>query len=715
MFVGCALLAGACSSKSAQSPTTVEPTTGVRPTTTAAPVPTTTSPSTTTAAAPAGTTTTATTTTTTIAATTTTAVPPPPIVPAGAQFSPASTLPDGFVADGAPTSNGTMTVIPGHVNSTTDGSAQAAVAESTNRATWQLATMDAASYPAPRGFSINRSGFSAAAAAAGAPGFVAVGRTSFWTPGFAAATRADVVWFSPDGQTWQLIDLRGLVGDGRAIELANVQWVDGQFIVTGADAPLKLETDVSKPLALVSADGANWAELPQPNTVYSSELTQAFSIGGQIVVSGGEYVCTWDAGAFATFSLGRQPRLWSLSADAQTWTPITVPADVLPVAQPTPPDRSGCPQPGAPDTLDTLNTDYTQGVAAIGPAGDSVVVWSSDHTKASVSADLTTWTTADVPGATAVSSTGDADAPQASLISVDNGSPTLISLEDRRGPDESQSGAGLQTITWTFGSGAWTRQPVARPIAVSTSTRMYQVDTSVAVIDDPSNAAEFAPGTIAFSAGGPLAAWGTCTPAAGADCEFATIRSQDLSGADLTGIDLRGAVLGDSNLTGAVLDHALMSQASLSNDMLANSVMTSAKLDSASLSSSNLTGVDLTNAVLNKAYVPASLFAAKSLAGASLQGIDIGFQVGDSLANASLAGLDLTGAYISGGTGVIPMTGVDLQNANLSNVIFSQVDLTGANLQGANLAGIYFSDGVVCPDGVPPTPGTFGPEGCRLH
>ncbi len=635
---------------------------------------------------------------------------PAPHVPAGVQFVSKGTLPATLNGGRSrPIVHGSTVVIAGSMS----GATQPKIAVSADSgSTWQVVT-PAGNQAAPAGFPLNRSGFSADAGAAGDPGFVLIGSASWWSYGYSSATREDFVWFSPDGHSWKYVNIRGISG-AASLALHGVAWVGDEFVLTGETAGTDPSLSQSHGIVFTSKDGMTWTRAGAPPTRWSGEVHAAHRVGGKLVVTGVEYVCTADAGAFATFSVGAQPRVWSSADNGSTWTAVAVPDDIVGGAKPNPANAAACKAAGG-GSLGGNSSTFTQDVAAIGVAGDSLIVWSTDHTKTASTTDLTKWTSLDVPGAKAVQKdTISLRKPTDVLISHDGVVPTLISLENRRDDKDQQTLIGQQTIVWRLDGGTWKRQPGGRPLLLRGTTFLTQVGDTVWTMDGVTNSIP-APIEIAASDAGDLKNFGSCTPAAHADCSFSKIDSTSaLKGADLSGINVDGASLIKVDLSGTNLNGASARSAQLNGVNLSGANLKGARFDVAGLSSADMTGADVTGGNFDSALVSASFFKTKGYATAAVRGIILVPAAGDSLAGLNLAGLNLTGASFDSFRAVLSMTGADLHGADLTSVSFDGVDLTGANFSGATLTFINFGESTICPDGKKPSTGGYGAARCRL-
>lgn len=123
---------------------------------------------------------------------------------------------------------------------------------------------DSTTYPLPAGFTVLNLGLRPGDIARGANGFVAAGKAHIWDSNrFRNVTIRSVLWFSPDGASWQRIDLRDVVGDVN-LDVTSVAANGTGFLAAGEIGTTDMRSP-SRGIVLASADGVAWhtvAELP---------------------------------------------------------------------------------------------------------------------------------------------------------------------------------------------------------------------------------------------------------------------------------------------------------------------------------------------------------------------------------------------------------------------------------------------------------------------
>ncbi|MEU9181824.1 pentapeptide repeat-containing protein [Streptomyces sp. NPDC048550] len=155
----------------------------------------------------------------------------------------------------------------------------------------------------------------------------------------------------------------------------------------------------------------------------------------------------------------------------------------------------------------------------------------------------------------------------------------------------------------------------------------------------------------------------------------------------MTGINLDEVHLDGANLSGAVIQNAQLRRAALSNANLRG-----ASLFNSNLSGAILTGADLREAGLDRTNLTGAWFCSGDRPSFAERGpcpemtgviLDNANLTRASLVGANLSGVDLVGADLTGAD----LWKADLSNANLSKANLSGAILTGAKLDGARLDG----------------------------
>lgn len=646
-----------------------------------------------------------------------------PALPAGAQFlTTPEELPAGFLVRDVrhvAEHDGTIVVL----GSTHIGARDLGVVSAAIRApdgTWDTVTVDdLRGYRHPRGLAMSH-GFLPAGLAAGPAGFLALGRAGFVEPCASSCAQdgqvQSLMWSSPDGRTWTRIDPRDILGSKRTAALQAVMaTADGGWIVVGSSAT----TDFRHPsqiVVLTSPDGLEWRQAATIKGSRSLEATGVHQVGSTTVLEGVELVCDRAsihhslAGAIAngdTISGRIAPlRLWQSDASARDWEPIDLHASGVIRS----PGRGSFSRRDCA-TLDFQGQDRLDGSGSIvGAADGRLVAINDDRTRAAVTTDLEHWTVADLPDAVPGGDPPLDRLPVAAAVVADPTGLTLLSLERQRDPvtDAAIEYGDQQVLAWTTtdGGGTWSREPAARPLMVDAVSSLVQLPSGRVALTEGSGVVA---ASVRFSDAGPLAPWGACQPAAGADCAYATI-DMDLAGADLQGINLDGVISGYNDWSGADLRGASMRGASLS------ATLTGADLRDADMVSASLggdsSGARFDGADLRGARVPLDVLAGDMpgtrLAGASFQ-VPTTLPDGLTLSDRDLVDASFSGPY--GGTG--DLRGVDFGNAQIDGADFWYVDLTGAKLKAASFTTLTFSN-VTCPDGKPMQANAYGLAACRI-
>ena len=577
---------------------------------------------------------------------------------------------------------------------------------------------DIATYPLPAGFRQPNNGLRPAAIVKGAAGYVMVGNANVWDSDlFHNVTSRSVLWFSPDATTWQRIDLRDVVGDTNML-MHDVVATDSGFVavgeVTGA-------ADLSQPsagLVLTSTDGVNWVKGPELTLSWSVTLQGLVAHGNQVLLSGQEYECSTDSGAMNDFSVGGQGRLWGSVDGGVTFAAIDLAATGVAGDMPAPPtDPSQCGDLQA-------NSNYGWNFGFADEAGGTFVLGSTDGSTVSSSTDLSTWTTAPLPGG-APTAPGPASAPvpRRRIVTSTADGLFVLSQEARRGDDGVPSGFGLQVFGWrsTDAGHTFEAMPVTKPLKESLYG-LIKLGDSVGLVATSRDLASGVSGPALFiSTAGPLVAWDTCTPAANADCSFATLgASVSFAGGDFSGIDLSGTSLDGTTFDGANLTSATFTGAEISGASFKGTNLTGASMTGLNLRNNDFTGAALQQTDFTNSTLSAAMLQGGALRDAVLTGTQFILDPAVPLNDIDLSGMSLPLASFSGDYGTVGMMQrANFAGANLARASFSRVDLTGANFDGATFVDehgfyAYFATDVICPDGAPPDSSKVGAQACRL-
>ena len=649
--------------------------------------------------------------TTTVPATTaapTTTAAPVPVLPAGAQIPPdaeAVALPSGSVYAEHDTTVMAFASRTNGVKQCPSGTAvgDACTIEQTEPwvsvgaigGTFTDSQVDsAASFANPAGFGVLTS-LAVTAATHGSGGWVAVGTASLWDSVlYYRTTLRAVIWHSPDGASWQRIDVRDIVGD-TSVVLRGVEATPTGYVAIGEIAQPDLDAGPSRGLVLTSPDGVTWTKATELVRQWSVATGQVLVGDGRIVVTGVEYVCDAGASAMNSFSVGPQFRAWASDDDGATFQEVVLAGNGA-VEDPLPPptDPAACPDMYAEDA------SYRSAAGFVALDGDRLLLVSTAGDTVAATDDLVSWTTTPVPDSVGSEGT-DASAVENTVVGLYRDELGLVLLEFQpfRGANGNQVSFASQIHSWRFTDDAtWLVQPLGKPTTMS-ATALGQLR----LLSDGRRAYLGLLGTdtvLRFVEAGEVQPWGTCEPAPGAQCQFVEIDGLDAAGADLSGVDFTGAAL-----TNAVFDGADLSDAVLAHVRIS----TPAGADWASV---DLAGADLTGATVPGAALLASLDRAV------MEGATFVFDEGGEFTTSGLVGKSLVGVSFYGNSASpASLRGTDFTGATLKDVAFADIDLTGANLAAATFDPDYavtFLSGVTCPDGAPPTDGLYDRESCRL-
>jgi hypothetical protein len=554
---------------------------------------------------------------------------------------------------------------------------QMRVAEFSASGPWQDVLLDDESgVVGPAGYSDNR-GLHANALTAGPSGFVAVGYGEFWTPNGSDATHVPMAWFSPDGMQWRRVNLSSIAGTASSVMLTSVVATSTGFVAIGDSSSRDLKQN-NAVVVLTSTDGLHWVLTNTLKLIWSLDADQVVQVGNNLLVVGGEEACV--TGGFNQVAVATSTifRAWSSSDGGSTWTQVDSTVGGLFNAKlPMPTTAAGCPPTTDANYIHELFDMFGTAGSFVGVANGKAIFINGDGSRVSTSADLKSFSLGNLAGAVPAGGITNFKSPKAQAVVPDGPGIALLSLQARRDATDHQVGAGSQVLAWTSPDGAnWTRLPAARPVLIhNLAAFVPSANGSVTLVDGILLANDQYTAKLLNSVAGPLAAWGTCQPAKGADCSFSTATS-GTAGVDLSGADFTGATI-----------------------------------------SSSLVGATLTNVSFQAAMVPASIFSAADLSGVDLTGSQILIAPGDStLANHDFGSLDLTGVSFDSSTvgAVADLKGVNFSHATLSGTDFGAVDLTGATFPTTTTTSANFSLAkTICPDGQPPSI-DYGISACRV-
>jgi hypothetical protein len=486
-------------------------------------------------------------------------------------------------------------------------------------------------------------------------GTVAVG-DGYVEGGGASLAVLGFMWFTTDGASWQRFDPRDILG-GRNMSVAMVNVIattDG-FIAVGSVASLKSK-GASELVVLRSANGRTWSVASRVAANASLGVKAIRAAGTRLILEGYEATCDARSGPNDGDVLARAMRVWQSLDGGATWLDVDLAgADpVLRAGEPAPANPSACPNPST--DYKAIQERFASHGSILGVADGRLVALSEDGSTVAVSSeDLSTWTTAPVPGAVAAAPPDGtpANKPIATLLTRDTSGWILRSVQPRRDASGAELAYGCDIRWWrsTDTGATWVPGVAGRPTGACTGgffSFRERSDGSVVyfMIDAPVTPAPG--GAFMTSTGGPVSQWDRCTPGPKADCAFVTMdgigSTPGSPPVDWSGIRFAGATLTGVALAGAALP-----------------------------------GADLAGAVISG-----------DLSGANLKGATLSY----TTITASLAGADLTGAYafrsVFGG------------------------DLTGAKVTADDLTLVVFLPGATCPDGKPPSAGE-GAAACRLR
>jgi hypothetical protein len=494
-----------------------------------------------------------------------------------------------------------------------------------------------------------------AAVATGGGGMVAVGDGYVQGSAFNAAF-VGFIWFTTDGVSWQRFDPRDILG-GRnmSVFMEDVTATADGFIAVGSVASLK-SRGTSEVVVLRSADGKTWSVASRISAKTSLGVTAIRTAGARLVLEGYLAPCDPHSGPNDGSAIAQATRVWQSLDGGATWLDVDLAAatPVLQAGEPAPADAASCPDPAR--DYQAFHERFSTRGSIIGVTDGRLVALSEDGGTVAVSSeDLSTWTTAPVPGAVAAPAPDGTAATAAitTLLTSDASGWILRSLQRRRDAAEVQLNYGCDVRWWrsTDRGATWVPGLAGRPINACTGgffSFRPRSDGSITyfMIDAPVTPAPG--GSFMTSTGGPVSQWDRCTPGPKADCAFVTMDGVG-SAAGGPAVDWSGIDLGGATLTGVTLAGA------------------------------SLPGANLAGAVISG-----------DLSGANLKGASLGY----ATITASLAGANLTGAYAF-------------------RTVFGG-DLTGAKLTADALTLVVFLPGATCPDGKPPITAE-GAAACRLR
>lgn len=575
---------------------------------------------------------------------------------------------------------------------------------------WKVSTIDTQKgYRLPKGFP-SRRGFFPVAITAGAHGFVALGPGQFWDSALNyAVTVESVIWHSKDGVRWTRFDPRTIIaGDIALLLRAAIVTPDGGFVVTGSVGSRDL-TKPSRVIVLTSGDGVKWRLTATLDARWALDASSLSVVGDQLLLQAVEYACDGTSSFMASYSVAAQTRLWHAGFDATAWTAI--PTDGLTMftpPRPVPQRPSGCP-PGLQERDDRFATDGR----ILGVVGDRLVAVDPTAGTIAVSADLATWSVADLPGFVYSDPSATRDVRSTTVLTDVDGSLVVLSLQTRRNAEDRPAGFGWQVLSWRSGDGGatWQRLPATRPLLETGrfGSLSPQPDGTVVLDDEPASSAPGSRLRLLVSRPGPFVPWDTCTPGPHAECQFTTLMESSIPGADLAGIDLAGATIRGGDWSGVSLDGANLDYLDI------DAPMTGADLTDGQANwarfTGDMTGAIVTGARFHAATLPLSVILgdtqAADVSGAYLT-IPGQMPLGLDLRDRDLRDLWLV-SYAKDGD----LKGIDFAGAQLDGTTFWGVDLSGASFTGAQWGSLTFFS-TTCPDGEPSTQDVYDATACRL-
>jgi hypothetical protein len=539
---------------------------------------------------------------------------------------------------------------------------------------WSIQPIDdGRGYDDPRGQN-TRAGFAVSAAASDGSRVVVVGSGGSATgrnPPALPFAHVPLIWTSSDGLHYQRFDPRTLFAepDGLSIRMRAVHAAGGGGFLAIADVA---RANGKKPADVVvfrSADGVSWSLLTTLQSTWSLRAEGIWSLGGErLLVHASEFAC--DAtGESQTYNPGGAAmRLWQSADGGLTWQLVDLAqaAPVLDAPEPPPATAAGCP-PGR--DREALDRRFKTTGDLVGVVDDRLVAAADDGSQTATTADLATWSLAGLPGGLRTGAV-DGQSPQAPAATLLTGGPdgwVLRSLEARKDADGGQLKTGCHVYWWTSRDlgVSWAPGTLGRPLRACTgffATLRELADRSVVLFTIVPPVYEDPPRRYIVSTESPLVEWGTCVPAAGADCAFVTLAGAGGEPANWRNIDLSGSMLTEVRLSDAVLTGATLTGATLDGDM----------------SGAEFRGAFLFNTVLSGDLSRAD-FRGSQLSSVSVEG--------------SLRGADMSGLYVF--------------QARFHG------DLTGMKVKGTSFTSTTFLPGTTCPDGKPAS-NADGPAACRL-
>ena len=200
---------------------------------------------------------------------------------------------------------------------------------------------------------------------------------------------------------------------------------------------------------------------------------------------------------------------------------------------------------------------------------------------------------------------------------------------------------------------------------------------------------------------------------AGVDLSNTSIKGKDLSGANLSYVDLSNTSIKGKDLSGANLSYVDLSEHDLTGTNLIGATMINTKLSNTSIKGKDLSGANLSYVDLSEHDLTGTNLSDTFLIEANLTGIDLRsttltnadlryahlsesklldlLLVNNKFDYAKLNGIDFSGKDLSGSSFIkVNLEGSDMQNTNLSNADFVEVDLT--KIKNKSLAGADLTD-----------------------
>ena len=321
-------------------------------------------------------------------------------------------------------------------------------------------------YRMPDGFGLPQ-GFRPRALARGRAGIVVTGTIVGWDQNvWHHTTVRGVLWHSSDGDSWQRIDLRQVVGDS-VLAVGDVKATEAGFVVIGEIGGRDMADGRSHGIVLTSADGVTWvksAELTLPAAV---ELRELLIQPHHWLIHGVEYVCSLDAYAMPSEASDglTHDRLWSSDDDGLTWDLVDLAATGVAGDEPPLPTTTQC---TVAPSVSHEPPSHSWSFGMVAASQGTFAVGSSDGARVAVTTDLHSWKVADLPDGTPSNAGGATASTPQRILTTDDSGLDIISYEAQLGADGVPKGSRAEILQWHSGDNGttWVLLPTTEPLAL---------------------------------------------------------------------------------------------------------------------------------------------------------------------------------------------------------------------------------------------------------